>query len=125
MSFNWSELLDLAKILTRKGSKISANEACLRSAVSRAYFGAFCKVRNFARDREHLTLKETAEDHTIVKNYFCSFNDKNRREIGNTLHDLRLNRNKADYRDFIAKPCSLAHFSIRRAHKVIDLLSAL
>jgi len=70
MSFDWSEYLNLANKLVQAKSTPSADEACQRTAISRAYYAAYCLVRNLARDRGWVTLIGGARDHAIVKNHF-------------------------------------------------------
>ena len=41
MSFNWKEYVDLSEELMSR-----EEESCLRSSISRAYYGVFCLVRN-------------------------------------------------------------------------------
>lgn len=45
MNFDWEEYFNLAKELAG-----TTEEAKLRSAVSRAYYSAFCLARNYLRD---------------------------------------------------------------------------
>ena len=45
MKFDWEEYFNLAKELAG-----TTEEAKLRSAVSRAYYSAFCLARNYLRD---------------------------------------------------------------------------
>ncbi len=50
MSFNWDDYLFLAQELATHPSNFPNQEARLRSAISRAYYSAFCKARDFLRD---------------------------------------------------------------------------
>jgi hypothetical protein len=56
MSFNWSDFLTLADALPRNPSSAGPEEASLRSAISRAYYAAFCGARDFARDKGEIIL---------------------------------------------------------------------
>lgn len=56
MSFNWGDYLSLANALLTKPNTPGPEEAAYRSAVSRAYYAAFCIARNYARDEENLSL---------------------------------------------------------------------
>ena len=67
MSFDWSEYLNLAKKLIRAGSTLSANEACQRTAISRAYYAVYCQARNLARGRRWVTLTGTGAESSYRK----------------------------------------------------------
>ena len=56
MNFDWSEYLNLAQELAGRPTSLSNEEARLRSAISRAYYAAFCKARNHLRDNENLLI---------------------------------------------------------------------
>jgi len=56
VSFDWEQYYDLAEWLLKHPGTAAPQEASLRSAVSRAYYAAFCPARNFARDQELLNI---------------------------------------------------------------------
>ncbi len=98
VTFNWIEFLTLAENLV--GNPVTPNqEAKLRCAISRAYFGAYCRVRNFLRDIEGETFPRTAEAHQKVCEILDKSSDIRRKQISQNLQRLRLDRNKADYKD--------------------------
>src|SRR5207248_5650471 len=99
MSFEWSDYLDLAQELARQGAIHSSREAELRSAISRAYYAAFCKSRNHLRDKEHEILSTGSEAHSQVQDKFVLSKDRRRKQIGENLNRLRTLRNRADYKD--------------------------
>ena len=132
MSFDWSEYLIVAKELAnqttvplqtrnkltavllsiihrvsyatiQKASKSTSDEAKLRCAISRAYYGAFRKARNHLRDKDGHTPSalERGNTHQIVINLCGNSNDIDRQMIGQFLRDLRSARNKADYDDAV------------------------
>lgn len=70
MSFDWTQYLFLAQELTKGSASSSNHEAMLRSAISRAYYAAFCSARNFLRDHKKKVIPLTAEAHRIVKDIF-------------------------------------------------------
>jgi uncharacterized protein (UPF0332 family) len=49
MSFNWYEYFDLAQFLHTNGNNLTkvTQESAYRSAVSRAYYVAFCHAREY------------------------------------------------------------------------------
>jgi len=102
MKFDWSEYFNLAKELAE-----TSKEAELRSAVSRAYYSAFCLARNYLRDIEQdprLSHNQTDINvHKYVADEFIHHKSKSKTmiEIGKDLNRLRPRRNKADYEDII------------------------
>jgi hypothetical protein len=68
MSFDWKNLLDLARQIERDASKATVNaEALYRSAVGRAYFGAFCHARNYAESFLKYHPKQDERDHGSLR----------------------------------------------------------
>ena len=117
MNFDWEDYLALARTLRDQSS--NPNEAALRCAVSRAYYSAFCKARNFGRDNEKLIVKGTGDDHGIV---IAHFSKGKRAKVGSLLEDLRRWRNMCDYSDSVDNLHTLATQAIFEAKKVIDIL---
>lgn len=101
MSFDWLDYLDVADELAGFRSVPANSEAKLRSAVSRAYYGAFCKARNRLRDVDGVSLTGTGKDHQLVQEEFEASGDANRQSIGVSLRRLRQQRNLVDYDDVI------------------------
>ena len=97
MSFDWSEYLNVARQLLGYGTSPQTGEGSLRSAVSRAYYGAFCTARNHLRDKESLVIPRGRNVHIWVQDQFQNGRDSVRKDIGATLNRLREARNKADY----------------------------
>jgi hypothetical protein len=67
MTFDWYQYLALAEYLYDNCDTFPNREACLRAAISKAYYAAFCSARNYARDFDRLVLDETAKDHGSVR----------------------------------------------------------
>jgi len=126
MSFDWSDLLALAEALVRDPNSPGPEEASLRSAISRAYYAAFCSARNFARAKDGLVVSKGPRAHGQVIGHFKATRDRSRRKIGTDLDRLRVNRNKADYDDvLVRKPTSLAQSSVAMAQNVLNTLNSL
>lgn len=123
MSFDWSDFLKLAESLARAERASVLEEAALRSAVSRAYYAAFCASRNHARDLGEIILTGLARDHGIVKDHYKHSGVRDYQKIGTWLERLRDNRNCADYDDDLRGNLkSLTHSSLAQARNVFRLL---
>lgn len=123
MSFDWSDFLKLAESLARAEIASSLEEAALRSAISRAYYAAYCASRNHARDLGGITLTGQARDHGIVKEYFKHSRVRDHKKIGAKLDHLRDNRNCADYDDDLQGDLrALTQLSLAEAHNILGLL---
>ena len=96
MGFNWHDYLDLARLLQGQGASGVLQEAAFRSAVGRAYFAAFCFVRNYARDHLHFQPRHDADDHGRLRAFLRK--GKTRR-LADKLDRLRQWRNASDYLD--------------------------
>jgi len=126
MSFNWTDFLTLADALVRHPNSPGPEEASLRSAISRAYYAAFCSARNLACSKESFIPRGTAEDHGRLRDHFRRTRDRTRRQIATHLNRLRNNRNGADYNDtLVGKPEALAQSSVAMAHNVLNDLNSL
>jgi uncharacterized protein (UPF0332 family) len=120
--FDWYQYLVLAEYLYDNRDTFPDREACLRAAISKAYYAAFCSARNYARDFDRLVLDESAQDHGSVKKHYIRAPDPKNRQIGNSLDRLRDSRNQADYSDSIDKLEELAKAAISQSKQVHTLL---
>lgn len=125
MSFDWSEYLNLAQELAGQATSPSSQEAKLRSAISRAYYAAFCKARNHLRDAEKHSIPRGGEAHPYVRDQFKKSANRVRREVGENLNRLRIDRNKADYDDTMAGLPATSKRALRRARRVISRVTGL
>ena len=119
MSFDWKEYLALAHSLQQHAAAGLNQEAALRSAVSRAYYSAFCHARNHARDRHGLNLRYTGDDHFLVKQHFMI---RRARGVAGKLDWLRHARNKCDYEDSVTSLATLLSSALQEAQMVIAIL---
>src|SRR3989304_5488894 len=99
MPFEWKAFVDLAGALQQQAGGSRNTEALLRTAISRAYFGAFCHARNYARDFLGFDPRNTPDDHGGLRAHL-----KGKRRVGDAerLDRLRQWRNKGDYLDELA-----------------------
>jgi hypothetical protein len=96
MAFEWKEYVELARFLQQQIGNSPNKEAVFRSAMSRAYYGAFCYVRNFARDRLGFKTRNDADDHGRLRE---RLKKGKMRGISDKLQRLREWRNECDYHD--------------------------
>lgn len=123
MTFDWSEYLQLARELAGKTTTSSSQEAKLRSAISRAYYAAFVKARNFLL-QDGLTIpRENA--HQYVINQFRNSSEAVRRDLGEKLQILRNFRNKADYNDTYPKLTRTSQNALNLSRRIISGLDGL
>jgi hypothetical protein len=94
MPFEWRGFLALARELNEQASASSNPESRLRSAVSRAYFAAYCYARNYAKEYLGFDPREDADDHGRLRAHLKT---KRRSGDANRLEQLRQLRNQADY----------------------------
>lgn len=126
MNFDWSGYLNLAQELAGQTGTSASKEAKLRSSISRAYYAAFCKARNYLRDVDRDTaIPKTGKAHGYVADKFKSSMDKRRRQIGINLDRLRADRRKVDYDDFVTGLSPMVVTALKLAWQVISTLKLL
>jgi uncharacterized protein (UPF0332 family) len=129
MTFDWREYLDLADHLYNNCSAFSSKEACLRAAISRGYYAAFCTARNCARDHDGLSVSNNSKVHGDIRKHYRNSPDRKRQQVGNLLDRLRDYRNKADYDDTM-EPLegpleSYSQAALETTRKIVNLLRAI
>ena len=126
MSFNWSEYFTLAQELTSKSATSSMQEAMQRSAISRAYYAAFCEARNQLIYKDAEAVPNGVNVHAYVGKKYEKSGDITRRKIGRLLRHLRSMRNEADYQDtFYGKLPGKTRAVLLEAEEVLRLLNTL
>ena len=125
MSFDWSEYLKLARQLAVLDGSALDQEARLRSAISRAYYAAFCRSRNYLRDTQKGSVPGGAKAHAYVREQFLNSSVETRKELGENLERLREARNKADYDDNVPGLSGLARTALKWAEDAIASLGSL
>ena len=123
MAFDWKNYISFAEELHNSRS----DEAALRSSISRAYYGAFCKVRNYCELKHADSIRQAKGDgaHQKVIMVLKESTDSKEFSLGNTLHSLREKRNEADYDAHakITKP--IVSGSIKTSQNILTLLEEL
>jgi uncharacterized protein (UPF0332 family) len=125
MSFDWSEYFNLAQELIGKTATPAGQEARQCSALSRAYYAAFCQARNHLRDKEGHSLPVGGQVHAYVRDQFRNSFDPTRSQIGHDLNRLRIDRNKADYDDSVPRLVTMTTRDMTLAQRVLLMLSKL
>jgi uncharacterized protein (UPF0332 family) len=123
MSFEWSDFLPLAEELTAVDLNAD-REACLRTAIGRAYYAAFGMARQHARTLRLVTRQSAAEHGEIAAFYAKRYGEAGE-EIAFTMSRLRNRRNAADYDDEVADVESICLQSIEDARDLLNLLATL
>jgi uncharacterized protein (UPF0332 family) len=120
MPFDWKEFLNLSRFLAGQSAAGLDVEAAHRSAVSRAYYAAFCHARNYAQDREGFAPEYDSSDHQGVRNHLRSragFSG-----IPSKLDALRQRRNRSDYNDSVPSLSNDLAAAMREAEDVLARL---
>src|ERR1039457_6864981 len=99
MSFDWSDYLTLAQELTSAAINSTIQEAHMRAAISRAYYAAFCKARNYLFNKDGYLTPRGENVHWDVVNKFENSSDMTRKKVGTLLRHLRGIRNIVDYQE--------------------------
>jgi hypothetical protein len=100
--FDWRDFLALAERLgdSPVGSTVSiiVDEAAQRSAVSRAYYAAFCHARVYAVQRLGFVPTNSPNDHGRLRAHYRA---RRMYLVASRLDRLRLQRNFCDYDDMV------------------------
>ncbi len=118
--FDWDTYLDLAEKLAGE-----PDEASQRSAVSRAYYAAFCSARNKLEDENKFKPTGRGKDHEKVWNLFQTSTDKDRRRIGCFGNGLRIRRGKVDYENEVPDLAKFVADASKNARKLLSGLRSL
>ena len=124
MTFTWADYHTLSQNLVATPPN-GLEEAAFRCAISRSYYAAFCTARDWAKERDQLTLTRSAADHGDVERHFRFSNDRERQKIGNWLKRLYNSRATADYDTSAVINAALAAASVQEAQNVLDELPTL
>jgi len=126
MGFDWSEYFALAQYLESHAATLQFREGALRSAISRAYYGAFCSARNHLRVKEKKTFVDDGWAHSEVPDAFRSESaGRERLRVASTLDRLKKKRAQADYDDTVPGLEGLAVRSIEESKEILAILSGL
>lgn len=122
MTFSWKHYISLATELCSR-----TDEPALRSAISRAYYGAFCYSRNYLVNKSRISSSrnDQAAIHKTVIDYFIDSEDEDENTAGEYLSNLRKKRNEADYdTNFLVYNENILKI-IGNANKVVEIIDDL
>jgi len=121
MSFKWLEFLELARDLRGRSGTGYSTEAAERTAVSRAYYAAFCHFRNYAEVYLGFQACHNATDHERLRTHFQNLGQP-WINVAATLGRLRKWRNDCDYDDYVPNLSKRVGSAIRVAERVLERL---
>jgi len=117
MPFDWREFLVQAKNLVGYAGFPYSQEAAERSAVSRAYFAAFCLARNYAEAQLNFKRSGDAKDHKRLREHL---KNSGKAQMASRMNRLRDWRNDCDYKDEVRNLKRLVKYALENADKVIE-----
>ena len=121
MPFAWHEFVELAAYLVGQSTERISEEAFQRTAVSRAYFAAFCHARDYASRQLGFRREGNVNDHKSLREHLRQWGEP-WKEVAEILDELRQWRNDADYTPNITSWLPLrAVTAIEFARNVIDV----
>lgn len=121
MVFDWREFLELAKDLRSSSGPSFSAEAAKRSAVSRAYYAAFCHARNYAERYLGFRRTKTGRDHGLLRGHLGQQGPA-WKEIADKLGDLHEWRKHCDYEDVVSNLNIMVLEAISSAEDIIKVI---
>jgi uncharacterized protein (UPF0332 family) len=119
MVFDWKEFLELAKLLQDdRGLPV---EAAKRSAVSRAYYAAFCYARSHAEKYLGFQREKSPSGHKRLREYLSS-NISEGKDLEDKFRDLHEWRKLCDYEDTVDNLDIIVDNAIATAEEIINRL---
>ncbi|MFZ3073879.1 MAG: hypothetical protein WA093_01985 [Minisyncoccales bacterium] len=121
--FDWNNYLVLAENLLSPKDDGTYDEACLRTAVSRAYYAVFHCARDFAINKNNILLQDIKlqkhTEHTSLQEFFSGDTDLRYKQIGADLSRLHKKRVDCDYKNYQITEGS-AKFSVKSAKDILS-----
>jgi len=120
MPIDWYDYLEIAKYLEKNNNDL--RDAANRSAVSRAYYAAFCHSRNYAIKMGVKFDPRRENVHQKVIDYFDCSGISGMYEVARDLKCLRGWRNNCDYEDHLLNAHILISMAIPKAENIFKIL---
>ncbi|MEO8498262.1 MAG: HEPN domain-containing protein [Planctomycetota bacterium] len=110
---------DFLSLAGKLAASTNAGEATYRSAVSRAYYGAFHLANSLLTELGH-SAPRTANVHVFVQHHLNGSGEPSARLAASLLSDLHAARNRADYQlqNVSAGTQAVARLSVETAHEI-------
>ena len=113
--FSWLSYLDVAELLVHQ-----RGPGYYRSAVSRAYYGVLIHSRDTLQQLGGITFSIGREIHHEVISALQNDPRLGVAELGEKLNELRMERNRADYRTNVPFPANRARSALAEARRIRD-----
>ncbi len=117
MAFDWKEFLGLARALANRTGSGYSVEAAGRTAVSRAYYAAYCWARNYAMSQLGFQPTGKPKDHKRLREHL-KYHGKP--QVASQLNMLRRWRIDCDYHDQVHNINTMVKSALEIADKVIQ-----
>ena len=121
MAFDWSQYLVLAEELAEQKD----NEAALRSAVSRAYYAAFCLAREHLLNTNMLFRSGSRRPRLSHRTVWLTYRRDIDRRIGMDGNRLRELRNLVDYEDVVPDLNNVVRSALSTSRRILASLDKL
>ena len=121
MAFDWSQYLVLAEELAEQ----PGNEAALRSAVSRAYYAAFCLAREHLLHTTELFGSRSRRPRLSHRTVWLTYQRDVDRRIGMDGNRLRELRNLVDYEDVVPNLDNAVRSALSTSRRILASLDEL
>lgn len=122
MSFDWQEYLNFAGELAGVAGCVSCEEAGQRSAISRAYYAAFCIAKNYLEERGRGRFASADVYRQVQMAFLSATGNKDSIRIGNQLQRMHISRKKAFYDSIFNGIDPELRSVLKQARKVIEAL---
>ncbi len=123
--FRWADFLTLAEQLVQQAEGGGLRDACLRSAISRAYYAALLTAAGWIRDCVGVDIPEDRTIHKFVPRFLADAGGEEAALVAPALHRLRRQRSDADYKDDVPNLRKAAEFSLKLAKDAVFTLERL
>ena len=121
MTFDWSQYLVLAEALATQPD----NEAALRSAVSRAYYAAFCSAREYLLSTNMLFGRRPRRTRLSPRAVWRTYQRDVDRRIAMDGNRLRELRNLVDYEDVVHDLDNAVRSALSMSRRILASLDEL
>jgi uncharacterized protein (UPF0332 family) len=121
MTFNWIDYL----VLSEKLNTDNANQAEMRTSISRAYYCAYHKARVLCVNKLGVNSQDFkgASSHKVVIEKLKFSSDPELLDIGVRLNALKLRREDADYELSVTFKTLTVNDAISKAKAIIELIT--